>query len=134
MGCADSLDQAGGLAKPHLWLLKSCVGELYSLHQDFLEAGDVVRRDHQPDILFGGDALLHARHHALATVDFLSHVIALELAALSREPDPARRGRGRAWIIAAQSERRRARVRALRYGLRLAVRRPGGSIKRIADQ
>ena len=46
---------------------------------------------------------------------FLSRNIALELAAMSTIEDPARRGAGRAWILAAQARRRKALATAAAY-------------------
>ena len=65
-------------------------------------------RDHQPDILFRGDAARRARHRRFAEADFLTRTIALELQAVARTGDPARRGAGRRWIFEAQRRRRDA--------------------------
>ncbi len=72
-------------------------------------------RDHQPDILFQGDTLRRGLYRARGEVAFLCRNIALELAAMAASEDPARRGAGRAWILAAQARRRKALATAAAY-------------------
>ncbi len=79
-------------------------------------------RDHQPDILFQGDTLRRGLYRAQGEVAFLSRNIARELAAMAAIDDPARRGAGRAWILAAQARRRRALAAAAAYRRLIAER------------
>ena len=68
-----------------------------------------IGRDGQPDILCGGDPLLHGLHRWRARADWLTRNIAIELAAI-RNPlsSPRRKAGARGWIFQAQNERRRA--------------------------
>ncbi|MDH3596296.1 MAG: hypothetical protein OEU09_03345 [Rhodospirillales bacterium] len=79
-------------------------------------------RDHQPDILFQGDALRRGLHRARGEAAFLSRNIALELVAMAAAGDPARRGAGRAWILGAQARRRKALADAAAYRRLIAER------------
>jgi hypothetical protein len=79
-------------------------------------------RDHQPDILFQGDALRRGLHRARGEVAFLSRNIAVQLIAMAATADPARKGAGRTWILDAQARRRKALADAAAYRRLIAER------------
>jgi hypothetical protein len=91
-------------------------------------------RDHQPDILFQGDTLRRGLHRARAEAAFLSRNIAFELVAMARTGDPARKGAGRAWILCAQTRRRKVLADAAAYRHLIAEREQMAGIVPIGPQ
>ena len=88
-----------------------------------------IGRDGQPDILCGGDPLLHGLHRWRARADWLTRNIAIELAAI-RNPlsSPRRKAGARGWILQAQGERRQALHNVRAYEALMAEREMGQRI------
>lgn len=86
-------------------------------------------RDGQPDILCGGDPLLHGLHRWRARADWLTRNIAIELAAIGNPlSSPRRKAGARRWIFQAQGERRQAVHNLRAFQALIAEREIGRSI------